>query len=562
VLAGLALYSYFSRRERFITSGQAVFLTTEGMLLEAVRKDAQAQIGERDRAIAEIQQKLDSLGMEKERLRLEADARMRQREEELQAAMGRTLEAERERLKAEGLSAQELERRLQRLQDQIGSRNQQDLDALRRQVESERSQKEAALKSLEAEFRGSLERLGSEKSRLEEQLRQREQELGERLRRETALRESELAKSEERLARLDEQRQQEQQLADQLLSFYEQLRGSLARADYDQALRTLSAFESYLASEPIASLPAMQRRRPLELFVIDSFRTLIDRQRATSQQTSDSLLAAAELLTSLQQTVSQADKAFQAGQSETARSLYLEALGRIPEVRHSYGVLSRMEQEVWQQERRVLEARIGALEASAAPEDQELKRREQQLRTDLGSLQAELARKQEEFAQKERELSTASVELQRELERARSENLALENAFAARRDRLLERLRALQTRYEEAAAGSAAAAATPDRELTSLLETKLLLNEVLVSEPVQARYPGIYEKTEEFLGAFGEVLLKEGQLAALRDVNLITASLSAEGDGQVDAGTLGRYANVEFRDLFHRLLDALRLLVP
>ena len=67
--------------------------------------------------------------------------------------MNRTLEAERAKLKSQGLSSQEQELQLRRLQEQLDSRNQQDLDALRRQVESERSQREAALKELEFDYR-------------------------------------------------------------------------------------------------------------------------------------------------------------------------------------------------------------------------------------------------------------------------------------------------------------------------------------------------------------------------------------------------------------------------
>jgi hypothetical protein len=535
ILASLALYYHFSRREHFITSGQSAFLTTEGLLLEAVRRDAQSQMGEKDRQIAEIQRRLTSLNQEQQQLRLAGEARMRQREEELKAAMSRTLDAERERLKTQGLSAQELELRLRTLQEQFDSRNQQDLDALRRQVDSERSQREAALRSLEAEFRGNLDRLGGEKARLEEQLRLREQELGERLRREKALMEGELARSAESLDRLNELRRQEQQVSDQLLSFYEQLRGNLARQDYPQALLTLSALETFLSREPIASLPVMLRRRPLELFVIDSFRTLIDRQRSSSGQSVDSLLAAAELLASLQQTVAQADQFLRAGRNEEARSRYLAALGKIPEIQRSHAVVRRMEQEAWEAERRALEARVEAFQAGSASADQEWARRERQLRLEIDSLRAQIAQKQEDFEQK---------------------------AVAEKRGRLLERLQALRSRHEELIARSPVPATTPQQELTGLLETKLLLKEILVSEPVRTRHPDLYAKTERLFAAFGEMLQLEGQLAALRDLDLITTSLSGEKTGEVDSVVLGRYAGAELRDLFGKLLDALRLMIP
>ncbi len=562
LLAGAGLYLFFSQRERYLTSGQAVVLTAEGVLLEAVRRDAQAQIGQKNREIADIRQKLSSLGQEQEQLRLAGDARLRQREEELQAAMNRTLEAEREKLKSRGLSAQELELQLRRLQEQLDGRNQQDLEALRRQVESERSQREAALKALEGEFRGNLDRLSGEKTRLEEQLRQQEQELNERFRRETARMENELVRSAESLARLNEQRQQEQQVSDQLLSFYERLRANLAEPDYVEALRTLDAFETFLAREPAASLPAMKRRRPLEQFVIDSFRALIDRERSSGRQTTDSLLASAEALASVQQTVSLAERALQAGQQEEARSLYLAALGRIPELQRSHAAVSRMDQESWLAERRVLEARIGSLQAASVPPDPELARREEQLRTQVASLRAELARTQEESAQKERQLMAAAAELQQELQQARSERLALGSALDQKRQRLLERLQSLRSRYGQSTARPAGAATTPEQRLTDLLSTKLLLKEMLVSEPVRASYPDLYEKTEKFLQAFGEALQKEGQLEVLRDLDTITASLAGDTAGEVDPAVLDKYAEVEFRDLFYKLLDALRLMVP
>jgi chromosome segregation ATPase len=612
VIAGLALFFFFNRRERFITSARAGFISTEGALLQAVREDARAQISQKDQEITDIQKRLETLNQERDQLRLEGDVRLRQREEELLAAMDRTLEAEREKLKTQGLSAQDLESQMRRLQEQIDSRNQQDLEALRQQVESERDQREVALKALEEEYRQSLERLDGDKARLQEQLRQQERELSERFRRETAALESERTKTAESLSRLNEQRRQEQLAFDQILSFYEQLRGDLAKPDYDQALRTLSAFETALSQDPLASLSTIQRRRPVELFVIDSFRKLIDRQRASSLQTTGSLLAAAELLAAIQQEVSKADQAYQGGQIEAARNLYLSALSKIPELQHSYEVINRMDQQVWQAERQGLEARIETLKAGITPADQELAQREQQLRTDFAGLQAELVQKQREFAQKEQQMGAEITGLQeelvqkqreftqkerqmgaeitglqaeiaqkqkelvekegqmraeitglqQELERVRSDSQVNAAISAEKRRRLLDRLQSLQNRYDELASRSTGAAGAPEQELLSLLETKLLLKEVLVSEPVRARYPDLYDKTEKFLQVFGEVLQKEGQLATLRDLSAITESLSGDVTGGADDGMLGRYADGDFRELFHQLLDSLRLMVP
>jgi hypothetical protein len=303
----------------------------------------------------------------------------------------------------------------------------------------------------------------------------------------------------------------------------------------------------------------------VELFVIDSFRTLIDRQRSASLQTAPSLLAAADVLASIQQAVSEADQAYQAGKNEEARKLYLAALGKIPELQHSHSQLTRLEQEAWQAERRELETRITVMQGDLSQRGQELalsRQREQQLRLDAAGLQAEIERKQAELEQKERDLRLEITGLQQELEKARTESRKEEAGYAEKRERLLERLQAMRQRYSQLAYRPPGAVTAPERELAALLETKLLLKEVLVSEAVRQRYPDLYEKTERFLQVFGEVLQREGQLATLRDLNSIITSLTGDTEGRVDARTLGRYTDLEVRDLFYRLLDSLRLMVP
>jgi DNA repair exonuclease SbcCD ATPase subunit len=445
------------------------------------------------------------------------------------------------------------------------SKNRQDLDALRQRVERDRSQQESAFKALEAEYKGGLDRLGAEKARLEEQLRLREQELSEQFRRETAALKSEQAKTAESLTRLTEQRQKEELASEQILSFYDQLRGDLTKPDYEQALRTLASFESFLDQDSIRSLPPIQRRRSVELFVIDSFRTLIERQRSASLQTAPSLLAAAEVLASIQQAVSHADQAYQAGQTEQARALYLAALGKIPELEHAHSLLNRLEREAWLAERGELEQRIAGLQGELAQSNQELalsRQTEQQPRPDVAALKAEIERKQAELEQKERELRLEITGLQQELEKVRSESRRNEAVYAEKRGRLLERLQALRQRYSRIASLSRGGTTVPEQELMALLETKLLLKEVLVSEAVRTRYPDLYENTERFLQVFSEVLQREGQLATLRDLNTILGSLTEDMAGGADTGTLGRYSELEVRDLFYKLLDSLRLMVP
>jgi chromosome segregation ATPase len=216
-----------------------------------------------------------------------------------------------------------------------------------------------------------------------------------------------------------------------------------------------------------------------------------------------------------------------------------------------------------------LERRIAGLQGELAQSNQALalsrqteQQREQQPGPDVAVLKAEIERKQTELEQKERELRLQITGLQQELEKVRGESRKNEAAYAEKRGRLLERLQALRQRYSQIASLSRGGAAMQEQELMALLETKLLLKEVLVSEAVRTSYPDLYEKTERFLQVFSEVLQREGQLATLRDLSTIVGSLTEDTASGVDTGTLGRYADLEVRDLFYKLLDSLRLMVP
>ncbi len=77
------------------------------------------------------------------------------------------------------------------------------------------------------------------------------------------------------LDQIREQRQKEQLVFDQIFSSYNRIKQNITASQYDEALENLNTLNNYLNQESIASLPAIQRRRSVEIFIITSLRRLI-----------------------------------------------------------------------------------------------------------------------------------------------------------------------------------------------------------------------------------------------------------------------------------------------
>ena len=94
------------------------------------------------------------------------------------------------------------------------------------------------------------------------------------------------------LSALRRQQEQERLLLDQLLTGYDRVNQSLQQNNYEQALAGLAAQRAFFDDRSVASLPAVQKRRTIEFFLIDSLGELI---RSQVTQTTQSAQAAPAL---------------------------------------------------------------------------------------------------------------------------------------------------------------------------------------------------------------------------------------------------------------------------
>ncbi len=343
LVAGIAAFGrIFGAEERSLTQEASAFATTEGRLIEELKKESQEKLQEKDQQIDQIQGRLSRLDQERRDLVSSMNTRIQDRERELRAALQSELAAERERLRGQGVSEAVIDARLATLETQKGQEYNSRLAAFRAQAEDERRRAEEQLRVVQAEYSRSLQGLTQERDQLTADAKKREDDLRSQLEASSRSLEREKSAIEQRLARISEERQKEALVASQLNGFYGNVRDHLRSARYDQALQSLANIRSYLNEDGIAQLPAVAARRDVELFVVDSLTRLVETQRSQDATDTSSIVAQAALITEIRQAVAAADAAAARRDLPEAERLYRRAIALVPDVEKSYAYLASL----------------------------------------------------------------------------------------------------------------------------------------------------------------------------------------------------------------------------
>jgi chromosome segregation ATPase len=525
--AAFFLLAFFNSQERSLIRESATVLTAEGKLIKALRQESEQQLSEKDRQIADIQARLEDLRRQAETAKLDTEAKIREREEQLRGELEAQLAAERDKLQGAGLTTAAINDQLRALEQRLTSDNESRLADFRETSQAELAEKETEIAALEEQYRQSLLQFQQERSTLEQQFSRREAELQAQLDRQAEEAESAQEEVADQLEALREQRQQEQLVLDQILSSYNQVDDNLAVGRYDAALSSLNNLESYLSQTSIASLPAIRDRIPTERFLIASLRNLIAALRAPAAEAEPS--ETDQLLDSISATVAEADRLVQSGDRTGAERLYSSAIARIPDIQRSHTYL-------------VEAARRAAAEGAGQDSSAALTR-----------LQAELDRTRASLNQQARELNQAKSTISQQ-----SRQISRYQASQAQIAALRQEVSTLRQRYDSLSSSGAATRVSQSKVL-DLVDTKLQVREVLSSEPVRSQYPELYDAMEEYFDTYGKVQLQSGQEEALEDANKILDDLL--GNGSADLSAMKRSYGAAQGDPFARFLSKLEALL-
>ena len=564
----------FNRQEASIAGGSAVILTAESKLIAALKQESEQQLLQRDRAIGEIQQRLGQLSQEQEQLRAGIQAALAAKEQQLKEGFEQRLAEERDRLAQQGLSSAAIEDRLRDLEAVLRGRYEEQVAEARRQAEAELATREAAARNLADQYQRKLAQAQTERTLLQGQLELREAELQEQFRERQSRLESDQVRAAEELAALQQQREQERLALDQILSGYDRVNQALQAGNYPAALGGLQSLRDFFNEPGFSSLPAIQSRRSVEMSLIGSLEELVRTRQSRLESDTAALLEASALLASVAERVDRGDALLRSGDLPAARQAYREALSRIPAVEHGYARLRKMSQaeEEARLQKMLLQAEQAAAEAKVrqAPRDEvQSALRQGNAFYEAGNFQGSLERyrlalslllEDEQLSGRLTEqIMNAGYRLRGAEEL--KELASLKNA-EARRAELLARLRELKRQYQAYARLSARAAGLDSpQSLATLLQAKILVRQILDSEPIRSRYPELAQTMDRYFEALGEQKESDGRRIALQELAEQLSSLTARDEPVNPAALFGRRRSDEADPmpvLLDRLEDLLR----
>ncbi len=351
--AGLfGLWRMFDASESTENIPASAISTAEGRLLQEIRREAEGRIQDKDREITAIQQKMAALDREKNQLLTSVEDRIRAKEAELRRILEEELERERQRLLAAGLTPATIQDRLRAFEKEKTEAMKRELDAFARKADEEMRAIQANLDRARAEYQQSLQSVTTERQRILDESRRREQELRSQLDEKNRALEEERARTtarlrdtQEELARLNEEAARAQAAEDRLLGLYASARAALREGRIDDATRNSEALRTYMDDPSLAALPGLNRRRESDLFTVDLVEQAVAAARSRTSVDTPRITDALDAVTRIRQEASLAKSARESGDGERAEAAYRRMFTALPELAEGQAFLERQSAE-------------------------------------------------------------------------------------------------------------------------------------------------------------------------------------------------------------------------
>jgi len=582
---GLGLFALgraFSPEAASSVMAEASLSSAEGQLLREIKREAEGRLQEKDREIASIQSRMAELDAERTRIASGVEERIRAKEAELKTLMAEELERERARLVEQGLSAEAIQERLRDFERRKAEEFRSQLDEFSRKAEAERATLQASLDKAKAEFSASLGSITAERQRIQDEARQRELELRTQLDERGAALEAERARvaatlkdAQAELTRLSEEARRDKAEEDRLLGLYAAARQALRDGRVDDASAALATLRSTLADPRVAAIPALARRRELDLLAAELLDKAVAAERAKTSVEAGRLSSALEAVASARAEAERGRAAVLAGRPADAEAAYRGALRSTAELSEALEYLeagwrsrlalesaalaeARSEAQGLVAAAKAREARVAELEGELSQVRSALASAEARLVESRGAAEALRAERAAAWLERDASLAgrreavaeSAALRAERD-EVVKDRDAATRDRDAAIKDRdaaFKDRDAALAEREARPVADAASATAVPAElaaEIAALKDRASALE--LELSRAQGRYEAITTSYRAF--AAGDDLARPGSGASalVEARRRLDAFLSSP---EIDAALPG------FRDRVARYLDA------
>ncbi len=364
----------FRRGEAGMAGAHGTFKTAEGRVIAELRRQADEQLQAKDGEIRSIQERLTGVRQERDQILAEIEDRVRQKEAELRKSLAAEMEAERRKLLATGQSREQVDARISDLQTRRNEEIAREIEGYRRQLDQEWERRLAGLKEVQSQYQQALAGLEQERLSISREAQAREQAMRREAAEQSKARQELTAKTDQAvreaaaarsaLEALSEESRQEALVRSQVLGLYGRIADDVGAARYNEANAKLESLRGLYADPRFLSLPGVQERMKVDLFLADSLGRLIRQQQQEKQVDLPALATAAATLTVLESRAREAKAHAEAGRLDEAELRYREALESLPAAAEAHAFFLKRQDEG--EARRLAAFRQRRAEADAA----------------------------------------------------------------------------------------------------------------------------------------------------------------------------------------------------
>jgi hypothetical protein len=328
-------------QEKIITTSETN-TTTESLVIEALRKESEDKLRAKEGEIASIREKLNSLQGENDLIRIDAENRMKIIEDELSLSLEAELESERLKLQNQGISEDEIKKRMDAVLVNLESDYRNRLDSRMKEFEEKELSRQAAVDKLITEYESMIGNAENETSELEKNISVYKAEAEEK--------EKETSIEKEKYENLKASLENERIITAQIQAGYAESGQLIGEGDYDNALTKISDIEDYINRTEIASLPFVSERRGMDILLIRSLRNLIEEDKKNKLKPDPELIESARVVTLIDSRSTQGNFYYDNNDKKSAEKFYKDAFSVIPELETGVNNLVEMEKEKQKQE--------------------------------------------------------------------------------------------------------------------------------------------------------------------------------------------------------------------
>jgi len=267
--SSLFIWSFFGAERGSDSPALTGIVSTEGLIVERLREEAQAELHAKDKELEEIRKRLKSIESEKLEVEEEIGRRLTAREEELRAEFRDGLEAERRRLITTGISGDQLVKDMADYETAAREEMEMKLAESRTQLEDEYGSRIAELDARHSLYEVQISNYVAELERLRTEVASLESEI-------QTLAENENSEALRTLKELQARREGEDGIRAQIAAYYGGVSDNWREGNSAATIELLGSLESYLNEPGIRQSEVVRDNRNVNSFFITAVRRLVN----------------------------------------------------------------------------------------------------------------------------------------------------------------------------------------------------------------------------------------------------------------------------------------------